>query len=89
MKIMPEVQEAMIRAGYRTPDENPLACRNCPSVTRKKDPRMTGCFVYSSRFYCRRHHFYVHSLGYCPDFGKVLVESLAKKPPFKQGYLFK
>lgn len=40
MKIMPEVQEAMIRAGYRTPDENPLACRNCPSVTRKKDPRM-------------------------------------------------
>lgn len=45
---------------------------------------MTGCFVHSSRFYCRRHKFYVHSLGYCPDFGKVLVESLAKKPPFKQ-----
>lgn len=82
MKITPEVVEARLRAGYR--QDNPLVCAKCPSVTRKKDPRMTGCFVHSSRFYCRRHHFYVHSLGYCPDFGKVLVESLAKKPPFKQ-----
>ena len=89
MKIMPEIQEAMIRAGYRPPEDNPLACRNCPSVTRKLDPRMTGCFVHSSRFYCRRHHFYVHSLGYCPQFGKQFVEIPVKKQPFRQEYLFK
>jgi len=86
---MPEVIEAMIRAGYRPPEDNPLACRNCPSVSRKKDPKMTGCFVHSSRYFCRRHQFYVHSYGYCPSFGQPFTPKETKRPPYKQEYLFK
>ena len=89
MKIVPEIIEAMIRAGYRPPEDNPLACKNCPAVTRKKDSRMTGCFLHSSRYFCRRHKFYVHSYGYCPCFGKAFIESAVKKQPFKQELLFK
>lgn len=67
MKVQPETLEAMYHAGYRGPESNPLVCSKCPSVARSA--------AASSRFYCRRHGFYVHSLGYCPDHGKPLPGS--------------
>lgn len=65
------------------PDNQPCVCSKCSAVTRKKDPNMNGCFKYSSRFYCRRHHFYVHSGGYCPAFGSGPFVDTGKpqKPP--------
>ena len=88
MKIKPETIEAQIRAGYRK--DNPLVCEKCSAVTRKRDPGMNGCFVYCARFFCRRHHFYVHSQGYCPSFGTgPFVEVKEKNTPYKQEMLFK
>lgn len=80
MKVMPETIEAQIRVGYRSPDDNILACKNCPSVAR--------CAKRSSRYFCRRHKFYVHSLGYCPNCGQEYKKEDDKPSPFTQGMLF-
>ena len=86
MNLTPEVMIARTKAGYVPPDKQPCVCSKCSAVTRKKDPNMNGCFKYSSRFYCRRHHFYVHSGGYCPAFGTGTFVDPGKphKPPYKQ-----
>jgi len=79
MKITPEILDEMYRAGYRAPDENKLVCAKCPAVARNAGS--------ASRYYCRRHGFYVHSSGYCPMCGHPLAGSAPS--PYKQDVLFK
>ena len=82
MKLTPQIIEAQYRAGYRPPVENKLVCKNCGA---RKIPRENF-----KKYFCRRHCFYVHSMGYCPAFStEEYVPPDAPKPsPFKQPELF-
>ena len=82
MKLTPQIVEAQFRAGYRPPVENKLVCKNCGA---RKLPRENF-----QKYYCRRHCFYVHSMGYCPYFSTAeYVPPDAPKPsPYKQPELF-
>lgn len=80
MKTTPETIEAQIRVGYRSPNDNCLACKNCPSVA--KNDRRFG------KYFCRRHKFYVHSFGYCPNCGKEYKKEDDSPSPFAQDLLF-
>lgn len=84
MKPTPETIEAQYRAGYRAPKENRLVCRNCGAVGFNKTP-------YRHCYFCKRHQFYVHSLGYCPSFSeeKFVPPDAPKPSPWKQPFLFK
>jgi hypothetical protein len=73
---------AKIRAGYITPTGN-LFCKNCGAVGYNCESR--------KRYFCARHQFYVHSMGYCPAFSteKYVADGGKKRDPYKQTYLFK
>ncbi len=83
MKDTPQIVEAKIRSGYRSPIENPLVCKNCGAVGFTPTP-------YRHCYFCKRHHFYVHSHGYCPSFdtGKYIPPNTPKPSPWKQQELF-
>ena len=82
MKITPAIAHAYIHAGYRSPDDNPLFCKNCGAC------RITKVFSNRTHF-CRRHQFYVHALGSCPFCSaEEYVEPPRKESPFVQDELF-
>ena len=83
MKETPEIIEKRIRAGYRPPKENPLVCKNCGAVGFNPTP-------YRHCYFCKRHQFYVNSLGYCPFFStEPFVPPDTPRPsPYKQPELF-
>lgn len=82
MKLQPDIIEARFRAGYRAPEDNPLVCARCSAIRRNGDK--------FTKFFCRRHKFYVHSRGYCPSFSnEPFVEKPVTEPLFKQEELFK
>jgi len=85
VKDTPEIIEKRIRAGYRPPEENPLACKNCGAAGWNNTP-------YRHRYFCKRHQFYVSACGYCPFFSTEKYVPPAKpapKPPrFKQMEMF-
>lgn len=82
MKDTAAITEARYRAGYRAPQENPLACKFCGAVGF--NPSMRRCY------FCKRHQFYVHSRGYCPAFSaEPFVPKPQPKPKFQQEELFK
>lgn len=81
MKDTAAIIESRLRAGYRAPQENPLACGKCGAI-RKRYKR--------NKCYCLRHGFYVHSRGYCPAFSaEPFVPKPQTKPKFQQEELFK
>lgn len=83
--MKPNTIEAQFRAGYRPPTANPLYCRNCGAVGYNCASR--------KRYFCARHQFYVHSMGFCPAFSTEKYEAdredAKKRDPYKQEYLFK
>lgn len=82
MRDTAAITEARLRAGYRAPQENPLACKNCGAV--RFYPSMRRCY------FCKRHQFYVHSRAFCPAFSTDPYEPKPQpKPKFQQEELFK
>ena len=81
--MKPHVVEAQYRAGYRPPTANPLYCKNCGAVGYNCESH--------KRYFCARHQFYVHSMGYCPAFSAEKYEAggAPRREPFTQTYLFK
>ena len=79
----PQIIDMKIRAGYRPPQENPLACINCGAIRERKP---FSCQLY----FCRRHGFYVNSRGYCPSFSKdeYTPDGAPKRSPYWQPRLF-
>jgi hypothetical protein len=73
---------AKIRAGYIPPAGN-LFCMNCGAVSYNCESR--------KRYFCARHQFYVHSMGYCPAFSteKYVADGAKNRDPYKQTYFFK
>ena len=81
--MKPQTIEAQYRAGYRAPTANPLFCKNCGAVGYNCESR--------KRYFCARHQFYVHSMGYCPAFSteKYVASGTPKPLPFVQQELFR
>lgn len=82
MKITTALAHAYLHAGYRSPRDNPLFCKNCGACREEKA-------LSKNTHFCRRHHFYVHALGTCPFCSPdEYVEQPVKKSPFVQENLF-
>lgn len=83
MKDTVEVMVARSRAGYRPPEKVQYCCKNCGAVGYSPN-------AFRKCYFCKRHQFYVHSLGLCPSFSAdPYVPKPASKPPFVQEEMFK
>ncbi len=77
-----ETAIAMSRAGYHPPVAEQYICKLCGAVGYNPTP-------YRHKYFCKRHQFYVHSHGMCPQWQKEKYEPpQTKKQPFVQDSLF-